>query len=387
MSRWFELAAKGGTREEFEAAAREFQAKVEEVNEEKHLVDEKNKIKLGLDPTRNDMSQADLFSLPIEKYNFWRDLFAEARSDAGGARKTSAGVYYYGGTKIDRFLGGEWKRQLESLRKELADLKKALPPQYPFLQTIKDNKAPRDIRVAIRGDINNRGDVAPRHLPSILCEGAPKPFAKGSGRLELAEGIADPANPLTARVMVNRIWQHHFGRGIVETPSNFGNAGTRPSNQELLDYLAARFVENGWSIKALHREIMLSAVYGLSSEDIPANNAVDPDNRLLWRANWQRMDAETLRDSLLFVAGNLDLQAGGPPAALEDKNKRRTVYGFVSRRKLDSMLALFDFPNPNNTSEQRVVTNVPLQRLFMMNSSFVEDQAAGLAKRLSGTDG
>ncbi len=101
--------------------------------------------------------------------------------------------------------------------------------------------------------------------------------------------------------------------------------------------------------------------------------AVDPDNRLLWRANWQRMDAETLRDSLLFVAGNLDLKAGGPPAALDDKNKRRTVYGFVSRRKLDSMLALFDFPNPNNTSEQRVVTNVPLQRLFMMNSSFVED--------------
>ncbi len=386
LSRWFDVAAKGGTREEFEAAAREFQVKVEEVNEEKHLVDEKNKIKLGLDPTRNDMSQADLFSLPIEKYNFWRDLFAEARSDAGGARKTSAGVYYYGGTKIDRFLGGEWKRQLESLRKELADLKKALPPQYPFLQTIKDNKAPRDIRVAIRGDNNNRGDVAPRHLPSILCEAAPKPFAKGSGRLELAEGIADPANPLTARVMVNRIWQHHFGRGIVETPSNFGNAGTRPSNQELLDYLAARFVENGWSVKRLHREIMLSAVYGLSSEDIPANNAVDPDDRLLWRASWQRMDAETLRDSLLFVAGNLDLQAGGPPAALEDKNKRRAVYGFVSRRKLDSMLALFDFPNPNNTSEQRVVTNVPLQRLYMMNSSFVEDQAAGLAKRLSGSE-
>ena len=386
LNRWFELAAKGATREEFEAAAREFQAKVEEVNEEKHLVDEKNKIKLGLDPTRNDMSQADLFSLSIEKYNFWRDLFAEARSDAGGARKTAAGVYFYGSTKIDRFLGGEWKRQLESLRKELADQKKALPPQYPFLQTIKDNKAPRDIRVAIRGDNNNRGDVAPRHLPSILCDGAPKPFAKGSGRLELAEGIADPANPLTARVMVNRIWQHHFGRGIVETPSNFGNAGTRPSNQELLDYLAARFVENGWSIKRMHREIMLSAVYGLSSEDIPANSAVDPDDRLLWRANWQRMDAETLRDSLLFVGGNLDLQAGGPPAALEDKNKRRAVYGFVSRRKLDSMLALFDFPNPNNTSEQRVVTNVPLQRLYMMNSGFVEDQAAGLAKRLSGTD-
>jgi mono/diheme cytochrome c family protein len=386
LSRWLEIAAKGGTREDFEVAAREFQVKVEEVNEEKHLVDEKNKIKLGLDPSRNDMSQADLFSLPIEKYNFWRDLFADARSDAGGALKTSAGVYYYGGTKIDRFLSGEWKRQLDSLRKSLADLKKALPPQYPFLQTIKDSKNPRDLRVAIRGDANNRGDVAPRHLPSILCEGTPKPYTNGSGRLELAMGIADPANPLTARVMVNRIWQHHFGRGIVETPSNFGNMGARPSNQELLDYLAARFVENGWSIKRIHREIMLSAVYALSSQDIPANTAVDPDDRLLWRANWQRMDAETLRDSLLFVAGNLDLQAGGAPAALDDKNKRRAVYGFVSRRKLDSMLALFDFPNPNSTSEQRVVTNVPLQRLYMMNSNFVEEQAAGLAKRLSGSD-
>ena len=243
-----------------------------------------------------------------------------------------------------------------------------------------------DIRVAIRGDANNRGDVAPRHLPSILCAGDPKPFTKGSGRLELAEGIADPANPLTPRVIANRIWQHHFGRGIVETASNFGNMGARPSHQELLDYLAARLVENKWSIKSLHREIMLSAVYALSAEDIPANDAVDADNRLLWRANWQRMDAETLRDSLLFVSGNLDLQAGGPPVPFNEKNNRRAVYGFVSRRKLDPMLALFDFPNPNNTSEQRVVTNVPLQRLFMMNSSFVEEQAAGLAKRLTGDD-
>jgi hypothetical protein len=155
----------------------------------------------------------------------------------------------------------------------------------------------------------------------------------------------------------------------------------------LLDDLAARLVENGWSLKSIHREIMLSAAYQRSSEDIAANQVVDPGNRLLWRANWQRMDAETLRDSLLFVAGNLDLQAGGPPAPLTDNNHRRTVYGFVSRRKLDPMLALFDFPNPNNTSEQRVVTNVPLQRLYMMNSAFVEQQAAGLAKRLSGDDG
>jgi hypothetical protein len=147
--------------------------------------------------------------------------------------------------------------------------------------------------------------------------------------------------------------------------------GGRRGMKHMLDYLAARFVENAWSIKSMHREIMLSRVYGLSSEDIPANSAVDPDDRLLWRANWQRMDAETLRDSLLFVSGNLDLKAGGPPTALSDNHKRRAVYGFVSRRKLDPMLALFDFPNPNSTSEQRVITNVPLQRLYMMNSIFL----------------
>jgi hypothetical protein len=131
---------------------------------------------------------------------------------------------------------------------------------------------------------------------------------------------------------------------------------------------------------------MLSAAYARSSENLAANQAVDPDNRLFWRANWQRMDVETLRDSLLFVAGNLDLQAGGPPMPINPQNQRRTVYGLVSRRKLDPMLALFDFPNPNSTSEQRVITNVPLQRLYMMNSAFVETQAAGLSHRLTGSD-
>ncbi len=375
LNRWAQLVAKNGSREEFAEAASEFQGKVEEIYEEQRKVEEKNRIKLGLDPSRNDMSQADLFSLPIDQYNFWRELFGDS------------GVLHYGGTKIDRFLSGEWKRRLDALRKEAADLKKALPPQYPFLQTVTDVKAPHDIHVAIRGDVNNRGEVAPRHLPSILTDAEPKPFTKGSGRLELAEGIADAANPLTARVMANRIWQHHFGRGIVETPSNFGNMGAAPSNRELLDYLAARFVENGWSVKAMHREIMLSSVYALSSEEIAANQAVDPDNRLLWRANWQRMDAETLRDSLLSVAGALDLTAGGPPAKLDEKNQRRSVYGFVSRRKPDAVMSLFDFPNPNSTSEQRVVTNVPLQRLFLMNSAFLEAQAAALAKRLTGEDG
>ncbi|MCU1237895.1 MAG: hypothetical protein JWP63_5862, partial [Candidatus Solibacter sp.] len=372
LKHWMELTARNAGRDEMEPAAREVQRDVESINEEKHRVDEHNKIRLGLNPDRNAMSQADLESLSIDKFNLWHDVVE--------------GVLRYNGTKLDRFLSGEWKRRLVQLRQDAAALKKELPPKYPFLQTLQDTANPHDIKIAIRGDVNNRGDVAPRHLPSILCAGAPVPFRKGSGRLELAEGIASTGNPLTARVMVNRIWLHHFGRGIVETPSNFGNMGGRPSNAELLDYLAARFVELKWSMKALHREILLSSVYGLSSERVAANEAVDADNRLQWRANWRRMDVETMRDSLLFVAGNLDLQEGGAPVVLNDANKRRTVYGFVSRRKLDPLLALFDFPNPNSTSEQRTETNVPLQRLFLMNSSFVEQQAEGLAKRLTGTD-
>lgn len=307
---WQELAARNASPAEFETAAREFQARIEEVSEEKKLVDQRNLIKLGLNPSRNQQSQADLDSLPIDKFSLYRDIFDRSQSDSGGFTRPPDGVLYYGDGKIDRFLSGEWKRRLEALRAEVAEGKKALPPQYPFLQIVKDRANPSDIRIAIRGDANNRGDVAPRRFVSILCEGEPKPFTKGSGRLELAEAIADPKNPLTARVMVNRIWLHHFGQGIVDTPSNYGQMGGRPSHPELLDYLAARFVENKWSIKAMHREIMLSSVYALSSEKIEANEAVDPDNRLYWRAPWRRLDAETLRDALLFVSGNLDQTEG-----------------------------------------------------------------------------
>src|SRR6185295_16123335 len=150
-------------------------------------------------------------------------------------------------------------------------------------------------------------------------------FTKGSGRMELAEAIASPQNLLTARVMVNRIWQHHFGVGLVTTASNFGQLGERSSDPELLDYLAARFVEQGWSIKAMHREIALSATYALSAGFSEQNSAIDPDNRLLWRANRRKLDAEALRDSLLLVSGNLDLTAGGEPMRLSnEKNLRRT---------------------------------------------------------------
>lgn len=169
----------------------------------------------------------------------------------------------------------------------------------------------------------------------------------------------------------------------MRTPSNFGSQGERPSHPELLDYLADRFVREGWSLKKLHREIMLTAAYGLSDEPSERNYAEDPDNRLLWRYNRRRLDAESLRDSILYVSGKLDFKAGGPAVRLDTGNNRRTVYGYISRRQLDPMLALFDFPNPNSTSEQRMQTTVPLQKLFFMNSPFVIEQSTALAARVA----
>ena len=198
--------------------------------------------------------------------------------------------------------------------------------------------------------------------------------------MELAEAIVQ--SPLSARVMVNRIWQHHFGRGIVDSPSNFGMMGDRPTHPELLDYLASRFIESGWSMKAMHREIMLSAAYQEAYQPSEANSKVDPDNRLVWRANFRRLEVESIRDSMLYVTGNLDERVGGPPQSLGNAVfKKRTFYARASRTP-DGLLTLFDYPDPNITSEQRSATNVPLQGLFFMNSDIVNRQADALAARL-----
>jgi len=382
---WEELVARGAPEAEFRKAAGEFQGLVLAVVKEKKAVDEQNLIRLGGSKERRVLSNADLVSLERDKYFLWRDLFSEQRGNLSFTFR--GGVLYYGDKQIDRFLNGEWKAHLESLRAEVESLKKALPEQYPFLNVIRDAAKPANQRIHIRGSRDNLGEEAPRRFLSALSKAEPPPFANGSGRLELAEAIAGAENPLTARVMANRIWQHHFGQGIVRTPSNFGQLGDRPDHPELLDYLAARLVESGWSVKAMHREILLSATYALSAGVSPANTAVDPDNRLYWRANRRRLDVESLRDSLLLVAGNLDPAIGGPAARLTDDNRRRAVYGYVSRRRLDPMLALFDFPNPASTSEKRIPTDVPLQRLFFLNSGFVARQAEALARRVDSEPG
>jgi mono/diheme cytochrome c family protein len=383
---WTELVARGATAAELEKAAHELQALVVAVDEEKKDVDEKNKITLGQNPNRGDVAGATLASLERDRYILWRDLFERSTRDAAGFFTTPNGTFYSDRKKIDGFLQGHWKAYAEAQTAALERKKKELPEQYPFLQVIEDRDKPVDMKVHIRGDRNNLGEVAPRRFLAILSPNEPKPFADGSGRLELAEAIVDPGNPLTARVMVNRIWQHHFGRGLVGTPSNFGQLGERPTHPELLDHLTAGFVESGWSIKALHREIMLSATYALSAGNDQVNAGKDPENRLLWRANRRRLDAEAMRDAILSVAGTLDLTPAARAVPFDDNNVKRTVYGYVSRRKLDGTLALFDFPNPNNTSEARNVTNVPVQRLYFMNSTFVEKHAAALAKRFEGSE-
>ena len=348
----------------------EVQALVLATAAEKKKVDDENHIRLGLNPSRDDLSKANLVSMDRDRFVLWRDLFGDK------------GVLHYQDKHIDRFLAPIFKERLDAMRADLEALEKSLPTQYAFLQVINDKDHPVNERVHLRGNAENLGDEVPRHFLSILSKGDPVAYKHGSGRLELAEDIASPDNPLTARVIVNRVWQLHFGQGLVRTPSNFGQLGDRPSHPELLDYLAKSLIENHWSLKALHREILLSSTYQMSTEFIDAAAAKDPENRLLWRANRRRLDIEALRDEFLADSGSLDLTPGGPAKKLTDDNKRRTVYGFVSRRKLDGTLALFDFPNPNSTSEQRLDTNVPLQRLFFLNSGFITAQAKLLADRL-----
>ena len=283
-----------------------------------------------------------------------------------------------------RFFDPRWQRYYDQLRAEGDARKKAIPERYPFWHVLQDAEKPKNIPVALRGNEQTPGEEAPRRFLSVLCDGEPALFQNGSGRLELAEAIADAKNPLTARVMVNRLWKHHFGEGLVRSTSNFGQLGDRPTHPELLDYLAARFVASGWSLKAMHREMLLSAAYQMASDENSAAREKDPDNRLLSHANLrERLDAESLRDAILAVAGTLDRTLGGPSAALATST-RRTLYATVSRSKPDRTLAAFDFPDPNASAESRMVTVGPMQRLFFMNSAFVAEQSKALAARVAG---
>jgi hypothetical protein len=246
-----------------------------------------------------------------------------------------------------------------------------------------DKAKPADSPVLLRGNAANRGPAVPRQFLEVLSGDTRAPFHRGSGRLDLAEAIVRPDNPLTARVFVNRVWGWHFGPALVRTPSDFGVRTEAPEHGELLDWLAATFVEDGWSVKRLHRRIVLSATYRQSSDTRPEVAALDPDNRLVHRFNRRRLEFEAMRDTLLAVAGTLDPRAGGVPDDLSRPPfpRRRTVYGFIDRQNLPGMFRTFDYPNPDTSTSERFATTVPQQALFLLNSPFVQEQARSLLRR------
>jgi len=270
------------------------------------------------------------------------------------------------------------RRPLESL--VLTQAYRGAPPRA---QAVEDVPDPKPGAVFLRGKPENKGEIVYPQFLQILAGENRRRFTQGSGRLELAQAIASKDNPLTARVLVNRVWMHHFGQGLVRTPSDFGARGEAPTHPELLDYLARYFVENGWSIKRLHRLLMLSRAYQQSSQDNVRARQLDPENKLLWRMNRRRLDFEELRDSLLVAGGELDRATGGLPvsAIAWPYSNRRTVYSFIDRALVPNDFRVFDFASPDAHSPQRYLTTVPQQALLMMNSPFVIEQAKGLMRR------
>ena len=291
------------------------------------------------------------------------------------------------GSDADGRLPEPAMQRLAELRVELERVKKDFDAIHVLMAHSLMDGPGRDLAIYLQGNPTKLGDVAPRSMPVVFTGGERKPLpTKGSGRAELAAAIASRDNPLTARVIVNRVWRSHFGFGLVRTPSNFGQLGDRPTHPELLDDLAVRFMDSGWSLKTLHREILLSATYQQSSDFRRDAAEIDPENRFLWRMNRRRLEVEPWRDAMLAVTGELDRTIGGPPQDLASGgNHRRTLYAFISRHQLNDLLRLFDFPDPNITSDRRSVTTVPLQQLFVLNSDFMTQRAKALAARLNGS--
>jgi hypothetical protein len=285
-----------------------------------------------------------------------------------------------------KYLSAESQAALAQQAAEIDALRNSLPPMpcahgvqerglrhslYPGLQ---------DAPIHIRGSYDQLGALVPRQFPEVLARSDQQPILSGSGRLELAQWLASAENPLTARVLVNRLWQHHFGEGIVRTPSNFGVLGERPTHPDLLDFLAARFVESGWSIKAMHRLMMLSATYQQSSRPSDQSLMADPENRLFGRAKRQRLEAEAIHDALLAVAGTLDLKAGGP-AESDPTSSRRMLYLKTSRANRSGLGPLFDAADAAMHVERRTTSTIAPQALFLMNDPLLSDTAARITKR------
>jgi mono/diheme cytochrome c family protein len=287
------------------------------------------------------------------------------------------------------------RAQREKLEQELAALRKASPPQPDLAIGVSEGE-PVEQHLFVRGDAHAEGEVVPKQFPVILAGDQQTPIVAGSGRNELAAWLTEPSHPLVPRVIVNRIWQWHFGEGIVRTPSNYGLLGEKPTHPELLDWLAQDFIDNGWSIKKLHKTIMLSNTYLQSSQITKEKSEKDPSNRLYSRFDRRRLDVEEIRDAMLAIDGSIDLTMGG---SLQDgtgtdgensskrmsidpaTSKRRTVYIPLRRSNLPTLLNLFDFGDATTTMEARARTNVAPQALFVMNSPFVNARAGTIAEQ------
>ncbi len=286
--------------------------------------------------------------------------------------------------------------RMEALQKEADAIKKAAPPEPELACAIEDG-TPTQQTVFIRGDYNSHGEQAPPSFPAILANYDTKPKFTGSGRLQFAEWLTRPEHPLTSRVMTNRLWQWHFGEGLVRTPDNFGKMGEKPSHPELLDFLAQQFVKKGYSIKAMHRMIMASSTYQMASDN-PATMEADQDNRLLSRFNRRRLSVEEMRDGILVMDGTIDLTMGGSLQAGRGTDgetsqgrlsvnpeilKRRSVYIPLRRANLPTLLNLFDFGDATTVIGKRSLTNVATQALFWLNSDFLTNASKEMAQQLS----
>jgi mono/diheme cytochrome c family protein len=410
---WQEMVARNGKEEEAKKLAHEFYLKVADLDELHTKLERENTFAIAqvrgttepeecatcldeekerdpFDPLPNDKKrpliryQIDLKALDREDQLLWRDVFD--RDVPGATEEVEEGARRPGLLKLtdgalERRLTADLKAHVDHARADIEQFKKSMPPHYPFVYGIAEAKEPSDLRVFVRGNPYSFGPDAPRGFPSIFTAQQSTLFTKGSGRLDLAEAIIK--QPIAARVIANRLWRWHIGRGIVDTPSNFGIAGDRPTNPELIDYLASRFIADGLSWKKFNKEILMSRTYQLGEMSIAANAAKDPDNKFFWRANRQRLEAEGVWDELLQASGKLDLTLiGGPSSPLNDKMTRRAVYATVSRLYPGDFQLTFDLPPATLSADKRFVTNVPQQRLFFLNNNVVHAQAATIADRL-----
>lgn len=347
-------------------------------------------------PPRSRVEMAQLYGGVLEQaLAVWNEAGGDARARGEQSAEVRQLLWYFSDgnspgkierNEIEQYLTEPEKQHRDQLKSDVELVQKTIPATYRRAMVMLDRDSPSDARVFIRGSESRPGDTVPRQSPALAAPAGQRPYDVGSGRLQLAKDIVDARNPLTARVIVNRVWMHHFGKPLVDTPSDFGIRCDEPVHRRVLDYLAIGLMRHDWSLKWLHREILLSATWRQSSVSHPEYNIRDPENRFLWRANRRRLEFESLRDSLLYVAEQLETDFGGESVRMfRDPNggSRRSVYGYIDRQDLPNLLRVFDFAGPDQSAATRASTTVPQQALFMLNSRFVLRLARELVDSIS----